>query len=214
MIRVLWALAVVVVLVSLVTGAVSIVGQVVDNSRRAQAEELRDSVREARAQLNACLDELDTKDRRFQSHQRVTAFLRERVDELEALDERGVPQERYDEYLDVFDRYNEAVPEWERLGDSLQVISSTCRAVAEEHNTRVATLVDFLEEEGLWDPDWSPVRPEPELECPTPAESPEVSGGCGDPDVLPEEEGVQEEAVGAEPVPPEIGVVQEEHHGT
>ena len=176
MTRVLWVLAGTVVLVSLVTGAVSIVGQVVDNSRRAQAEELRDSVREVRADLNTCLDELDAKDRRFQSHQRVTSFLRNRVDELEGLDDRGVPRERYEEYLDVFDRYNEAVPEWRRLGDSLRVISTACRTLAQEHNERLAILTDFLEEEGLWDPDWTPVRPDsdPELDSdPDPEEGPQ-----------------------------------------
>lgn len=159
MIRVLWILAGAVVLVSLVTGAVSIVGQVVDNSVRAQAEELRDSVREARAVLTECLDGLDVKERRFRSHERATNFLRDRVEELESLDDRGVPRDRYDEYLDVFDRYNEAVPEWERLGDSLMTLSFTCRALAEEHNERVETLADFLEAENLWDADWSPARP-------------------------------------------------------
>lgn len=175
MIRVLWILAGAVVLTSLVTGAVSIVGQVVDNSIRAQAEELRDSVREARADLNGCLEGLDGKERRFRSHERATNFLRHRVDELEALDDRGVPRDRYDEYLDVFDRYNEAVPEWERLGDSLQVLSATCRSLAQEHNERVETLSRFLEEENLWDADWSPARPGPTPEAdPDPDESTEA----------------------------------------
>ena len=159
MIRVLWVLAGAIALVSLVTGAVSIVGQMVDNSIRTQAEELRDSVREARVDLNQCLDRMDAKERRFRSHERVTNFLRERVDELESLDERGVPRARYDEYMDVFERYNEAVPEWERLGDSLRTLSATCRAVAREHNHRVGALAAFLEEENLWDADWSPARP-------------------------------------------------------
>lgn len=170
MIRVLWILAGAVVLISLVTGAVSIVGQMVDNSIRAQAEQLRDSVREARADLADCLDGLDGEERRFRSHERTTHFLRDRVDELEALDERGVPRDRYEEYLDVFDRYNEAVTEWERLGNALQDLSATCRAFAEEHNERVGALTDFLEAEDLWDADWSPARPGSTTEAPTPDE--------------------------------------------
>jgi hypothetical protein len=154
--RLFWAVAILVVGVSAAAGAVSVVDQMSDNAVRAEAEVMRDQVREARWELNECLDDLDRAERAFREHERTTNFLRDRVEDYEAMDERGVPSDQYDEYLETFDRYNESLPEWERLGTSVQEQSAICRELAEEHNARADALVEFLVNEGLWDESWSP----------------------------------------------------------
>lgn len=154
--RLFWAVAILVVGVSAAAGAVSVVEQISDNAVRAEAEAMRDEVRQARLELNQCLDELDRAERAFREHERVTNYLRDRVEGYESLDERGVPSDQYDEYLETFDRYNESLPEWERLGESVQEQAAVCRELAEEHNARADALADFLVTEGLWEEGWSP----------------------------------------------------------
>ncbi len=152
--RFFWIMAAVVVGVAGVLGAVSVMGEMAESATRAEAEELRDEVREVRSELELCLDELDEKEWAFRSHERSTQALRDRVESFETMDERGVPSERYDEYLETFDRYNESLPEWERLGAELEELSRSCRLLAEEHNLRADSLAAFLVQEGLWDESW------------------------------------------------------------
>lgn len=152
--RFFWIMAIVVVGVAGALGAVSVVGQMAESATRAEAEELRDEVREVRSELERCLEDLEQKEWAFRSHERSTQALRDRVESFETMDERGVPSERYDEYLEAFDRYNESLPEWERLGAELEELSQSCRLLAEEHNLRADSLASFLVEEGLWEETW------------------------------------------------------------
>lgn len=152
--RFLWIMAALVVGMAGVLGAVSVMGQMSESATRAEAEGLRDEVRGVRSELEVCLDDLDRIERAFRSHERSTQWLRERVESFETMDARGVPSDRYDEYLATFDRYNESLPEWERLGAAVQQLSGKCRLLAEEHNQRADSLASFLVEEGLWEESW------------------------------------------------------------
>jgi AcrR family transcriptional regulator len=81
---------------------------------------------------------------RFQEAMERTEELRRRVEELESLDPDGVPAERYREYLEVFDEYNDSLPRWERLGDALRDQGVRCRRLAEAHNVRLEQLRELL----------------------------------------------------------------------
>jgi len=154
--RVFWMIVLLVVAVSLAAGAASMMQRLGDNGARADAEALRDEVRGLRAELNLCLDQMELRERAFREQERATELLRSQVEAFEAMDERGVPGDRYSEYLEVFDEYNESLPEWERLGEDLREVSETCRELARHHNALADSLSTFLVEEGLWDETWTP----------------------------------------------------------
>ena len=70
----------------------------------------------------------------FHEYDQEVDSLRGEVRELETLDRRGVPRERYDEYLETFERYNRSVPSWEARADSLRAHWAACRSLVQEHN--------------------------------------------------------------------------------
>lgn len=152
--RLFWGIVAAVVLVSLAGGVAAIVGRATIESTRAQAEALRDGVREVRTALDSCLVERERLEQDFRRLEERAGALRSRIDELEELDPRGVPAERYDQYLESVDEYNETVPEWEGRADELQEMSDTCRALAERHNVRADSLRGFLVDAGLWEEGW------------------------------------------------------------
>jgi predicted nuclease with TOPRIM domain len=109
-----------------------------------RAEELRGEIGELQEQVDDCLDRRTLLEARFQAAMERTEELRGRVEELESLDPDGVPAERYREYLEVFDEYNDSLPEWERLGDALRNQGLRCRRLAEAHNLRLDRLRELL----------------------------------------------------------------------
>jgi hypothetical protein len=75
--------------------------------------------------------------------------LRSRVDSLESMDGRGVPADRYQEYLGVFDQYNDSVAAWEGRERRLRTTESACRATIEEHNALSDSLQAVLADAGI-----------------------------------------------------------------
>jgi DNA-directed RNA polymerase specialized sigma54-like protein len=108
--------------------------------RAEMAEELRDEIHELQGRVDDCLDDRAGLEARFQEAMDRTEELRRRVEELESLDPEGVPAERYREYLEVFDEYNDSVPEWERLGEALRDQGLRCRRLADAHNVLLERL--------------------------------------------------------------------------
>lgn len=155
--RVFWTFVLLVVAVSVAAGAASMVERMSDNGARAEAEALRDEVRQLRAQLDVCLDRMEASERAFREQEQATESLRSQVDAFEAMDERGVPGDRYQEYLEVFDEYNESLPEWERRGEELRQASETCRELAREHNALADSLAGLVAENELWAEGWNPM---------------------------------------------------------
>jgi hypothetical protein len=100
--------------------------------------ELRE-LRDLREAVAACHAEVEAEQARFQAHQ-------DRVDSLHAVvrghesDDRTVPAAEFDDYLEAFDAYNEAVRHWHDRAAALQTAWEECRALAERHNERVDSL--------------------------------------------------------------------------
>jgi DNA-directed RNA polymerase specialized sigma54-like protein len=119
-------------------------GRAGPDPRAEMAEELRDEIRELQDRVDDCLDRRVGLEARFHEAMDRTEELRRRVEELESLDPEGVPAERYREYLEVFDEYNDSLPEWEQLGEALREQGLRCRRLAEAHNDRLERLRDLL----------------------------------------------------------------------
>jgi hypothetical protein len=110
---------------------------------------LRDQVYDARVAADACRNKLAYAERLFQRYDTVVDSLRHHVRAMEALDPRGVPQARYDEYLKQFHGYNDSVASWHLKADSLKSREATCRRLAEAHNVLADSLKRRLTEEGI-----------------------------------------------------------------
>jgi len=121
-------------------------------ARRRTVHELRalgDRVYAARVSADSCRNELAYADRVFQRYDTLVDSLRREVRGYEAMDSRGVPREKYDEYLTRFHAYNDSVTSWHRKADSLKARQALCRRMAEAHNLLVDSLRRRLAEEGI-----------------------------------------------------------------
>lgn len=123
--------------------------------RRATIREiraLRDGVYEARIAADSCRFSLAVEEGRLQRFSQLVDTLHTEVRDFEALDPRGVPEERYDAYLERFHAYNDSVAEWEARAARLRRHESECRAIIEDHNALSDSLrrrvVDQLPERG------------------------------------------------------------------
>ena len=111
-----------------------------------KAESLRSEIDALQGRVDECLARRGALEARFQQAMDRTEALGERVRELESLDPDGVPAERYAEYLELFDEYNESIPEWERLGEALREEGERCRRLADAHNDRLERLRELMVE--------------------------------------------------------------------
>ncbi len=150
MLRTRWFWIVVAIGVGAAAGAVFGYGYWSENSPRAQAQAQQEVLRDIRRTLDRCLDELDRAQDRFWDHERRTRALRSQVDSYESLDPDGVPADRYDAYLETLESYNEAIPVWEKLGDSIRLQEDRCHDLADRHEEEREALRRFLVTEGLW----------------------------------------------------------------
>lgn len=114
-----------------------------------EINDLQASVREARDSVNTCQAELGVEEASFRVFAAHVDSLRGAVHTMEALDQGGVPGDRYDEYLTLFDEYNASVEEWEAQRANLRDREARCRDLVVEHNSRVDSLRSLAEEKGL-----------------------------------------------------------------
>ncbi|MBT8404539.1 MAG: hypothetical protein KJP18_11820, partial [Gemmatimonadetes bacterium] len=103
-------------------------------SEQRALEQLRVEVGEARTAARACSQSLAADEAEFQLMAARVDSLRGAVDALEALDARGVPAERYEEYLETVDAFNDGVSRWERDADRLRQAETACRDVVAGYN--------------------------------------------------------------------------------
>ena len=115
---------------------------------RERALMVQDTLRRLRASVDSCRMSLATGESEFRRFDERVDGLRKRVREYEALDPRGVPQDSFEVYMDVFERYNEAVPRWKAMADSLQARTERCRERTRAHNVLADSLRDLLVEIG------------------------------------------------------------------
>ena len=114
-----------------------------------ELRQLRDHLYAARVSADSCRNELAYAERLFQRYDTLVDSLRQDVRGYEALDRRGVPRSRYDEYLDRFNGYNDSVASWHRKADSLKATEARCRELAAAHNVLADSLRRRLDEEGI-----------------------------------------------------------------
>jgi chromosome segregation ATPase len=124
--------------------------RIVERQRTAdRINQLRDELYRARVASDRCRGSLQTSEASLRALRVTIDSLRGRVDEFEAMDRRGVPAERYDEYIEIFDQYNDSVGVWDGRESRLRQADASCRETIEEHNALSDTLQAVLVEAGI-----------------------------------------------------------------
>lgn len=137
---------------ALVVGLLIVVGiqRVVERQQTAERiTALREELYRARVASDRCRSSLQTSEASLLALGQTIDSLRTRVEEYESMDGRGVPAERYDEYLGVFDQYNDSVAVWEGRERRLRSAETSCRATIEQHNELSDSLQTVLAEAGI-----------------------------------------------------------------
>jgi len=114
-----------------------------------EVNRLRGDLFQARAASERCRGALENSETGLRAFDQVIAQLRAEVDSFEALDPRGVPEDRYQEYMVSFENYNDSVAAWEARAGRLRTSEAACRATIERHNALSDTLRAVLVEAGL-----------------------------------------------------------------
>ena len=120
-------------------------------------EPLKEELALLRSAADSCTRRYGIVEARFRGHESRVDSLRDEVRRYEALSPSGVPGTEYPEYLEVFDAYNEALPEWEARADSVRVQFERCRSLTTQHNALADSLRAQLVEIGLWPREAAPV---------------------------------------------------------
>lgn len=122
-------------------------GSILERNRRAAEQKaLREALDRARISADSCKNTLAYENREFLRFDRVVDSLRTAVEGYEDPEQGGVPQEVYEEYLQTFHAYNDAVKGWQSRADSLQASEARCRTFVEAHN-QLADSIRRLQEE-------------------------------------------------------------------
>ncbi len=128
---------------ALVLVTVMVVGRDVLRSDGAPDDVERDralvELAELREAVAECNVEVAEEQARFQAHEARVDSLRAIVEHYES-DERTVPAEDYEAYLEAFDAHNEAVAAWHERAEALEDTWAECRALTERHNELVESL--------------------------------------------------------------------------
>ena len=110
------------------------------NAQRTRVQGLQEHLHALRADADSCRGALAWEEASFQEYDRSVDSLRREVRQIEGPDREGVPAEEYDDYLELFDRYNTSVRAWEARADSLGAHAEACRALVGTHNLAADSL--------------------------------------------------------------------------
>jgi len=139
-------------LAAVVVGGVFLLGSMRIVERQETATEinrLRDDLYRARLASDRCRGSLQTSEAALRTLSLTIDSLKNRVDSFEALGGGRVPAGLYDDYLGVFDSYNDSVGVWEGRENRLRSAEVACRATIEEHNAVTDSLQSVLEKAGI-----------------------------------------------------------------
>jgi predicted nucleic acid-binding Zn-ribbon protein len=134
------------------SGAILLVGgrRIIEQERMAEeVDRLREGLYRARATAERCQRSIVAGETELLELRARLDLLRARVDSFEALDERGVPQDRYETYLGTFTMYNDTASTWEERERQLRVAEASCRTVILEHNAKSDSLQSLFAELGV-----------------------------------------------------------------
>jgi len=141
-----------VLMVSAATLVVVGTRRVVESQRTtAQVNRMREDLYRARVASDRCRNSLVTSESALLTLTATLDSLRDRVDSLEALGNGQVPAVRYEEYLTVFDAYNDSVAAWETRSERLRTAEASCRSVIEGHNALSDSIQEVLRGAGITD---------------------------------------------------------------
>lgn len=115
----------------------------------AEINRLREELYRARAASDRCRSSLVTSESSLLALTATIDSLRNRVDSFEALANGQVPANRYDEYLTIFDSYNDSVTAWETRSERLRTAEASCRSVIERHNSVSDSIQQLLRNAGI-----------------------------------------------------------------
>jgi hypothetical protein len=121
-----------------------------------ELEPLRQELALFRASVDTCTSEYQELEASFTAYERQVDSLRQLIREFESLDPEGVPGDRYAEYLEVFDAYNNAVPDWDGHTRALEAQRSRCESLTVQHNSLADSARSRLIELGRWPEDTLP----------------------------------------------------------
>jgi hypothetical protein len=125
----------------LLASAILAVRSIADRRRTArEILDLRDDIYAARVAADSCRNAVAYAEMSFRRFGDAVDSARGQVRGFEALDERGVPKERYDEYLEVFEAYNDSVALWDDRVAELRADEAACRDIIDRHNRLADSL--------------------------------------------------------------------------
>lgn len=101
---------------------------------------LRATIAELRTQADSCRVDVNSSVGALRAYDQRLDSMRDRVRELEALDQRGVPADSYAIYMTAFTAYNDSAAAWPPLEQAVRDLDADCRAVAEHHNILTDSL--------------------------------------------------------------------------
>ena len=130
----------------IVTGAMRLVER---QQTAEQINSLREDLFRARQGADRCRSSLESSEVALRELGLTIDSLKNRVDSFEAMDSRGVPAGRYEEYLEIFDSYNDSVEVWEARERRLRAADASCRATIEQHNALSDSLQQVLRDAGI-----------------------------------------------------------------
>lgn len=136
---------------ALLVGLIFVLGiqRMVERKRTAdRINELREELYRSRVAADRCRSALQTSEASLHDLRAAIDSLRVDVGLYETSAGR-VPQARYDEYLEVFDEYNDSVQVWEGRERRLRSAEASCRATIERHNEISDSLQTVLVEAGI-----------------------------------------------------------------
>lgn len=130
----------------LILGSIIIVAGMVSLARVLSGDPLAERARSlherrapARVAADSCANALAAEQAVFEMFSAEVDSLRADVESYESAD-RTVDSRRYQEYLEKFGTYNDAVPVWEARADTLRAHDAACRALVARHNALVDSL--------------------------------------------------------------------------
>ncbi len=115
----------------------------------AEITRLREELYRTRAASDRCRSALVTSESSLLTLTATIDSLRNRVDSFESLAGGQVPANRYEEYLEVFESYNDSVEVWQTRSERLRTADTSCRAIIERHNALSDSIQGILREAGV-----------------------------------------------------------------
>jgi chromosome segregation ATPase len=109
---------------------------------------LREELYRTRLSADRCRGSLQTSEAALHSLGATIDSLRAEVDDYETASGQ-VPEAIYEEYLEVFEEYNDSVAVWEGRERRLRSAEASCRSTIERHNALSDSLQTVLEDAGI-----------------------------------------------------------------